>query len=332
MLFLASQGVRVSRQTVLGFGCASLYRLPSKRDRLAILDCAYELGIRHFDVAPIYGLGLAEKELAEFRARHRDIAVATKFGIYPTRIGRVAGRIQPAVRAVLQRYPGMQRRMKESGDHPDSGVVGRVLYASDGFSPDAAHCALNRSLSVLQADRIDYFMLHEPSGFAGDYGSLIDYLDAECANGRIGRWGLAGHLGEASAAMSQLVKRAGALQFPYDLFGGPCGPASPGAGAVITFGCIAHSLPRMRDLLKRRPALRQECSALLDADLIDPQVMVGLLIRNALSYNPSGVVLLSSTNADHLRSAHAAAHSPLRNEEAVADLIRAADTAQDGAL
>ena len=31
-----------------------------------MLEVAYGLGIRHFDVAPMYGLGLAETELQTF--------------------------------------------------------------------------------------------------------------------------------------------------------------------------------------------------------------------------------------------------------------------------
>ena len=43
--------------TALGFGCASLMRLPEARDRQRLLDLAVDLGIRHFDGARLYGLG-----------------------------------------------------------------------------------------------------------------------------------------------------------------------------------------------------------------------------------------------------------------------------------
>lgn len=71
--------------TTLGFGCAGLFRLPWKADRRAILEAAYELGIRHFDVAPMYGLGRAEAELAPvLKHRRGDMTITTKFGIDPT--------------------------------------------------------------------------------------------------------------------------------------------------------------------------------------------------------------------------------------------------------
>ena len=45
-----------TRQTTrLGFGCGSLMGATNRRDSLQLLETAYEAGIRHFDVAPMYG-------------------------------------------------------------------------------------------------------------------------------------------------------------------------------------------------------------------------------------------------------------------------------------
>jgi aryl-alcohol dehydrogenase-like predicted oxidoreductase len=41
--------------TSLGFGCASLMRLPEVGDRQRLLDLAVDLGICHFDTARLYG-------------------------------------------------------------------------------------------------------------------------------------------------------------------------------------------------------------------------------------------------------------------------------------
>jgi len=46
--------------THLELGCAELFRLPSSDQRRRALDRAFEAGIRHFDVAPMYGLGAPE--------------------------------------------------------------------------------------------------------------------------------------------------------------------------------------------------------------------------------------------------------------------------------
>jgi aryl-alcohol dehydrogenase-like predicted oxidoreductase len=68
--------------SALGFGCASLLRLPDPADRQRLLATAVEYGIRHFDVARFYGLGLAEAELAPLLRHHRgQLTLATKFGL-----------------------------------------------------------------------------------------------------------------------------------------------------------------------------------------------------------------------------------------------------------
>lgn len=41
--------------SALGFGCADLYREPTAVRRRRLLDVAHGAGIRHFDVAPMYG-------------------------------------------------------------------------------------------------------------------------------------------------------------------------------------------------------------------------------------------------------------------------------------
>ena len=60
--------------SAVGFGCAGLFRIPQRSRRREVLEAAYDVGIRHFDVAPMYGLGLAEAELGSFlkRRRRRD--------------------------------------------------------------------------------------------------------------------------------------------------------------------------------------------------------------------------------------------------------------------
>jgi D-threo-aldose 1-dehydrogenase len=54
----------------------------SRPAREKVFDAAYEAGVRHFDVAPLYGLGVAEKELGRLLLRvPADVTVATKFGL-----------------------------------------------------------------------------------------------------------------------------------------------------------------------------------------------------------------------------------------------------------
>jgi D-threo-aldose 1-dehydrogenase len=73
------------RVTTLGFGGASignLYREVDDDTARAAVDAAWEAGIRYFDTAPHYGLGLSERRLgAALRDRPRDeYVLSTKVG------------------------------------------------------------------------------------------------------------------------------------------------------------------------------------------------------------------------------------------------------------
>ena len=71
--------------TELGFGTAplgNLYRAVSEDDAQAVLEAAWDGGIRYYDTAPLYGLGLAETRLNPLPARQArdDYVLSTKVG------------------------------------------------------------------------------------------------------------------------------------------------------------------------------------------------------------------------------------------------------------
>ena len=71
--------------TEIAFGCASignLYRKVSDADAEAVLQTAWDAGIRYFDTAPHYGRGLSETRLGRFlQGRNRSsYALSSKLG------------------------------------------------------------------------------------------------------------------------------------------------------------------------------------------------------------------------------------------------------------
>lgn len=64
------------RMPSLGYGAANLgnlFRALSDDDATAVLEAAWDSGIRHYDTAPHYGLGLSERRLGAFlRTKPRD--------------------------------------------------------------------------------------------------------------------------------------------------------------------------------------------------------------------------------------------------------------------
>ncbi len=69
----------------LGYGAAALgnlYRAIGDEEAHSVVDAAWAVGIRHFDVAPHYGLGLAERRLGQALATRprSDYLLSTKVG------------------------------------------------------------------------------------------------------------------------------------------------------------------------------------------------------------------------------------------------------------
>ncbi|MBF9035341.1 aldo/keto reductase [Rhodobacterales bacterium HKCCE2091] len=71
----------------VGLGCMSfggMYGPTDEETSHATLARALELGIDHWDVANVYGMGLSEKIMGSFlRENPADVSIATKAGIFP---------------------------------------------------------------------------------------------------------------------------------------------------------------------------------------------------------------------------------------------------------
>jgi D-threo-aldose 1-dehydrogenase len=128
----------------LGLGCAqlgNLYRAMPDESAYAIVDEAWSQGIRYFDTAPHYGLGLSERRLGTALAgRPRDEYVLS------TKVGRL---IEPN-----PAYTGVERDT-QGFDVPATSVR-RLDYSRDGVLR-----SLEASLARLDMDRIDIAFVHD---------------------------------------------------------------------------------------------------------------------------------------------------------------------------
>jgi D-threo-aldose 1-dehydrogenase len=111
--------------TALGFGSAPLgnYLRPlSEEECDQTLATAWDAGIRYYDTAPLYGLGLSEMRVGRLLAKHRrqDFTVGTKVGrlLIPCAKEEVNGLFfvdTPQVRFVYDySYDGIMRSYEES--------------------------------------------------------------------------------------------------------------------------------------------------------------------------------------------------------------------------
>ncbi len=287
--------------TAIGLGCAGLYRLPRRADRAAVLRAALAAGIRHFDTAPMYGLGRAESELAPYlRSKRSELTVTTKFGIGTSAFGRTAARLQTPVRAVLARRPGLQHAAGESGSGPSGGTLGRLLYTSAGYDAGAAARSLRRSLRELGTDYVDVFALHDPMGAAiSRSGDLVGYLDDQVRAGTIRTWGVAGDLPPPGSDAQRVLEDAPVVQQHDDVLSALTTVATD--RALITYGCLARALPALLRYLAASGTTAQWSDRL--GDRLDAETMAALLLREAVRRNAHGVVLFSTTRPERVGAA-----------------------------
>ena len=129
--------------TTLGFGAApiaGLYRAVDQKTARATIDAAWEGGIRYFDTAPHYGLGLSERRLGEaLRDRPRDdVVVSSKVG-----------------RLLVLRTPPLAR------DDDMFDVPGDLTRRRD-YSRDGVLRSLEATLQRTGLDRVDVLYIHDP--------------------------------------------------------------------------------------------------------------------------------------------------------------------------
>jgi D-threo-aldose 1-dehydrogenase len=175
----------------LGFGGADLGNLhaPMTDDAAAaLLEAAWDSGIRYFDTAPHYGLGLSERRLGRFLAGkpRGEYVVSTKAGRLLEPSPATAGQRD----ADLYDVPADVRRVWD-------------------FTAGGVRRSLEESLERLGLDRVDVLYLHDPEG-AGLDGALGTGVPAVVA---LREEGLVDAVGVGSTSTGALVAaaRAGGL-------------------------------------------------------------------------------------------------------------------------
>jgi aryl-alcohol dehydrogenase-like predicted oxidoreductase len=302
--------------TRLGFGCAGLLRVP-REARRALLEEAYAAGIRHFDVARSYGLGLAEREVAAFaRGRRAELVLTTKFGLEVSARLQHLRAVQAPLRALLRRFPAL-RRLAARAAGPPADTARR-------FGAEAARASLAVSLRELATDHVDLFLLHEPTPAALRGSDVLEFLDRARAAGQIRTHGLAGALEPTLELARTSPELAPVLQLPSDVLTRGIERAASVPAALITFGVLAAALPAILAHVRSDDRIRRRWSERLGADASSSDVVAALLLRAALRDNPSGVVLFFTTRPERVRALAAAAARPVESDpalDALAELV-----------
>ncbi|WP_041818945.1 aldo/keto reductase [Streptomyces davaonensis] len=129
--------------TELGFGASvigNLYRVTPAHEAQAAVEAAWQAGIRYFDTAPHYGLGLTERRLgAALREHPRDSYVVS------SKVGRLL-------------VPNERPR----GTDNEGFAVPDDLRRQWDFSRDGVLRSIDDTLARTGFDRLDIVYLHDP--------------------------------------------------------------------------------------------------------------------------------------------------------------------------
>jgi len=286
---LASSGHETTR---LGYGCSSIMGALGRHQSLHLLEAAYAEGIRHFDVAPMYGYGEAESCLGEFRARHTDITITTKYGIAPPKRGGMLRAVRRAVGPVLQLVPALKRRLVRA-----AGAVAAPAEKSR-FSADDAHASLENSLRALRTDFIDVFLLHEAEAVDLADDGLLQFLRDAAAQGKIGSFGV----GSDSAKLPELLRERPAycrvVQHDWSVLD-PL--ESQGPAFHIHHRALTDRLQTLHNnLVADRPRC-DRWSEITGRDLARREQLAALMLKAALVLFPGTILLVSSKNPAHIK-------------------------------
>lgn len=150
--------------TELGFGTAplgNLYRAITDEEAHAVLTRAWDAGVRYYDTAPLYGLGLSETRLNRFlRGKDRDSYVLS------TKVGRLLNVTTPEARDGLDKWFEVPARAE--------------VY---DFTYDGVMRSVDFSLARLGVDRIDILYAHDLDLFNQGTQAVLEARLNELMNG-----------------------------------------------------------------------------------------------------------------------------------------------------
>ncbi|WP_413452566.1 aldo/keto reductase [Georgenia phoenicis] len=176
-----------TRVPYLGLGTGplgNLYTEVPEEQALATVRAAWELGVRTFDTAPHYGLGLAEKRLGRALA---ELGVAREEYTVSTKVGRL-----------LEPNPDYRPGQLDDGGFAVPATLRRRWDPSEA----GIRRSLEDSLERLGLDHVDTLYLHDPEAYDVD-DAVVRALPALV---RLREEGLVRRVGVGSGDLAALTR------------------------------------------------------------------------------------------------------------------------------
>lgn len=248
----------------LGFGTASLHHLSTSTQQIRLLAAAADHGLTHFDTAPMYGEGLAERILGRFLSggTRPAVTIATKVGFPASGLAQMfpAWMYLEKAAKVISKKVGLFHGAKRH----------RSLREQD------VEASFSKSLRRLHTDFIDILFIHDPSpAEIPEIAQLADWLRRQKACGRARYLGLAGNAAACTTIHGRMPGLFDILQVEDSIdFREADAVVAAGLPLQLTYGYLRASRPGRAGGV--------------------PSSAGKAVLTEALSRNPGGVVLVST--------------------------------------
>ncbi len=160
--------------TQLGFGSAplgNLYKAISDAEADATLNTAWDSGVRYFDTAPQYGLGLSERRIGRFlRSKPASDYVLS------TKIGRLLRLCKPEERLGIGKFIEVPSR-QEVFDYSYDGVMRSIEFSLERLGLDKIDIIFAHDLDAFSHGSIEKRDHYIDEFMAGGYGALVSLRD-----------------------------------------------------------------------------------------------------------------------------------------------------------
>lgn len=138
---LGRAGIETSSLSLGTAGIGNLFHEVTEEDALETIQASFEAGVRYFDTAPHYGLGLAERRLGSFIAEFErsEITISSKVG------------------RIIRPNPDYKDGFDDQGFMVPNDVLRVLDYSYDGVMK-----SIEESLERLQIEQLDIVFVHDP--------------------------------------------------------------------------------------------------------------------------------------------------------------------------
>ena len=279
----------------IGYGCSSLMGRIGLAESLRLLEESFDSGIRHYDVAPAYGLGSAEIALGKFaKGKREEISITTKIGLMPVIPTGMLELAKSAFRGICASNKLAYRLASQ---------VRRYLIKKEKIDASYIRRCLHQSLLNLQTDYVDIYLLHEAGVGDLTQGESIFELDRLVKEGLIRTYGFGSNQDRVNKILQLRRKVVPVVQVESSL-GNWIVPDIDAImpQMVITHGTYGTMFHRFVESLGNSPIHQQMFLSELGVNPKSKSEIAKLFMRYSLSRNRSGAVLFSAVDKNHIHS------------------------------